>query len=194
LDGVDVRRYLLAWSGEYLSYGDWLAEPRRSVPFDGERLLVRQIPAAPPYLVHGVFTDQQSYNDINSMVIFSAPGSTLKFLLGCINSRVVSYWFQKTFDKLQRKIFPQFKVNELARFPIPKVDLGAKKDKSRHDRLVALVDQMLALNKQLAKAKSPPARATLEHQIAATDRQIDRLVYDLYGLTEEEIRLVEKGT
>jgi hypothetical protein len=44
------------------------------------------------------------------------------------------------------------------------------------------------------KAKSPPARATLEHQIAATDRQIDRLVYDLYGLTEQEIRIVEEGT
>jgi hypothetical protein len=34
----------------------------------------------------------------------------------------------------------------------------------------------------------------LEHQIAATDRQIDRIVYNLYGLTEEEIRIVEEGT
>ena len=33
---------------------------------------------------------------------------------------------------------------------------------------------------------------SLQTQIAATDRQIDRLVYDLYGLTEEEIKIVEK--
>jgi hypothetical protein len=39
---------------------------------------------------------------------------------------------------------------------------------------------------------APPARSSLEHQIAATDRQIDRIVYDLYGLTEEEIRSVEE--
>jgi hypothetical protein len=66
--------------------------------------------------------------------------------------------------------------------------------RGEHDlKIVALVEQMLALHKQLAKAKSPPARSSLEHQIAAADRQIDRLVYDLYGLTEEEIRIVEMG-
>jgi hypothetical protein len=74
LQGVDVRRYLMSWSGEYLSYGDWLAEPRKSVPFVGERLLVRQIPSTPPYLVHGAFTDSEFYNDINSMVIFAPRG------------------------------------------------------------------------------------------------------------------------
>ena len=108
LDGVNVSRYILSWSGEFLSYGDWLAEPRRSVPFSGDRLLIRQIPAQPPYLVHGVFTAEPYYNDINSMVVFS-PNSqvSLKYLLGLINSRLLSLWFLKRHDKLQRKIFPQ---------------------------------------------------------------------------------------
>ena len=60
-----------------------------------------------------------------------------------------------------------------------------------HDRMVQLVEQMLALHKQLAAAKAPHDRTVLQAQIDATDRQIDRLVYDLYGLTEEEIRIVE---
>ena len=38
---------------------------------------------------------------------------------------------------------------------------------------------------------NPQTAAQLDAQIAATDRQIDRLVYDLYGLTEDEIALVE---
>ena len=61
LDGVDVGRYRLSWSGEFLSYGDWLAEPRKSVPFVSDRILVRQIPSKPPYLVNGVFTSEPYY-------------------------------------------------------------------------------------------------------------------------------------
>lgn len=50
---------------------------------------------------------------------------------------------------------------------------------------------MLALHQQLALAKAPHDQTVLQGQIAATDREIDRLVYDLYGLTEEEIQIVE---
>jgi len=52
---------------------------------------------------------------------------------------------------------------------------------------------MLASQNQLAAAKAPHDKTVLQAQIDATDRQIDRLVYDLYGLTEEEIRIVEEG-
>lgn len=50
---------------------------------------------------------------------------------------------------------------------------------------------MLALHQQLSLAKAPHDQTVLQGQIAATDREIDRLVYDLYGLTEEEIQIVE---
>ena len=50
---------------------------------------------------------------------------------------------------------------------------------------------MLRLHKQLAAAKSAAQKAILQRQIDATDAEIDRLVYDLYGLTAEEIALVE---
>jgi predicted nucleic acid-binding Zn-ribbon protein len=59
--------------------------------------------------------------------------------------------------------------------------------------MVSLVDRMLDLNKQLSAAKGEHERTLLQRQIEATDRQIDALVYELYGLTEEEIRIVEKG-
>jgi hypothetical protein len=192
LDGADVRRYHLAWSGEYLSYGDWLAEPRKSVPFVGERLLVRQIPSRPPHLINGVLTDEPFYNDINSMIIFAPVGGiSLRYLLGLINSRLLSVWFLKTFDKLQRKIFPQFKVKELASFPICPINLSDRADNARYARMVELVDQILCLHKQLAAAKAPDDKTRLQRQIDATDRLIDQLVYELYGLTEEEIKIVE---
>ena len=60
--------------------------------------------------------------------------------------------------------------------------------------MVKLVEQMLELHQQLAAARTPQEQTALERQIAATDTQIDRLVYDLYGLTEDEIKIVEGVT
>jgi hypothetical protein len=126
------------------------------------------------------------------MIVFSPKVETsLKFLLGVMNSRAVSFWFQKTFDKLQRKIFPQFKVRELASFPIPAIDFTNSAEKDRHDKLVGLVEKMLALTARLRGARSESEKAALQNAVTTTDGEIDRLVYELYGLTEEEIRIVE---
>jgi hypothetical protein len=57
--------------------------------------------------------------------------------------------------------------------------------------MTGLVDSMLAMHKQLASAKGEAQRGAIQRQIDATDAEIDRLVYDLYGLTEEEIAIVE---
>jgi type II restriction/modification system DNA methylase subunit YeeA len=59
--------------------------------------------------------------------------------------------------------------------------------------MVALVERMLELHKQKHAARSESARARLEREINVTDEQIDALVYELYGLTEEEIKVVEGG-
>ncbi len=75
--------------------------------------------------------------------------------------------------------------------PIRVIDFGNKTDKSRHDRMVSLVDQMLDLHRRQATAKTPSEQTALARQVAATDAQIDRLVYELYGLTEEEVGIVE---
>ena len=64
-------------------------------------------------------------------------------------------------------------------------------DVARHDRMVALVEAMLDLHRKLAAAVTGQEKTVLQRQIVATDRQIDRLVYELYGLTEEEIGIVE---
>ena len=78
-------------------------------------------------------------------------------------------------------------------FPIHTIDFTDSVDKAGHDKIVKLVEQMLDLNKKLAEAKEPQAKTVLQRQIETTDRQIDKLVYELYGLTDEEIKIVEKG-
>jgi type II restriction/modification system DNA methylase subunit YeeA len=63
----------------------------------------------------------------------------------------------------------------------------------RHDRMVSLVEKMLELHKKLQKAKTPHDKELIERRIKSTDKEIDALVYELYGLTDEEIRIVEGG-
>ena len=64
-------------------------------------------------------------------------------------------------------------------------------DKTTHDRLVDLVQHMLDLHRRLSAARDPRTREQLQRQITTTDHRIDRLVYALYGLTEDEVKIVE---
>lgn len=189
LDGRDVKRYEVKWSGEYLSYGDWLAEPRKSVPFEGKRILVRQIPSPYPHCVNGVLISEKYLNDINSMIIFE-PSSEydLRYILGVINSKLLSYWFVKTFDKFQRKIFPQFKVNELAHFPIYPTNRAQQKS------IILLVEKMLLLSEKIKNnVENSDDWKKLKSEIKKIDKKIDEEVYRLYSLSEDEIKIIESN-
>jgi hypothetical protein len=191
LEGRDVKRYRLDWSGQYLKYGANLAAPRKPELFEGERILVRQIPSLPPYSINGAITTGDEVNDINSMIIIQPVDYSLKFILGIINSRLITYWFDMSFDKFQRAIFPQFKVNELEQFPIPVLDMSQKQDKAKHDALVSLVEKMLDLKQKEAAEKSDHLKAVITRQINAVDKAINAAVYELYNLTMDEIKVVE---
>jgi adenine-specific DNA-methyltransferase len=69
LDGVDVCRYSLGWSGQYIKYGKNLSRPRQENLFVGDRILVRQIPNKLPYCINACFIDEHTINDNNSMII-----------------------------------------------------------------------------------------------------------------------------
>lgn len=64
-------------------------------------------------------------------------------------------------------------------------------NQSRHDEMVAKVEAMLEAKKQLATAKADKDKNYYEKKFASLDGQIDKIVYNLYGLTEDEIKLVE---
>ena len=114
----------------------------------------------------------------------------MKFILGIILSKSLGwYWQQFFFD--QKQIFPKVKKDALLSIPIPKINFNYPVEKSAHDKIVALVESMLGLHKSLASAQSPLEKERLEKQIKSTDDGIDKLVYDLYGLNQEEIRIVE---
>jgi hypothetical protein len=114
----------------------------------------------------------------------------LKYLLGLLNAKLIA-WFFPSVSAPFRGNWMSANRQFLSQVPIRVLDFSNKSDRVAHDRMVALVEQMLGLHRQLAAARTPQEQTALERQIAATDTQIDRLVYELYGLTADEIKLVE---
>ena len=84
--------------------------------------------------------------------------------------------------------------NKNARQPIRTIVFLNPTDKAQRDKLVSLVDKMLELQKKYHDARMERDKELYERQIRIVDAQIDRLVYGLYGLTEEEeIKVVEES-
>ena len=122
-------------------------------------------------------------------------GTDDRYLLGILNSRL--FWFSISHISIpfgvrageyRYRLIYQY----MEKVPIRVIDRKNKNDRAAHADMVKLTDKMLALHQQLATAKTPQDTTLLQRQIAATDKQIDQLVYALYGLTDEEIALVVK--
>ena len=124
------------------------------------------------------------------MVIFNfAEKYNPNYVLGVINSKLISYWFNYTFNKFQRKIFPQFKVNELARFPIHPAD------KNQQRIIVELVDKIMELKKKLKDIEENSNDwEKIKSQIEVIDKKIDEEVYKLYGLSGDEVGIIEDAS
>ena len=188
IDGKHIGRYALLWKeNNWVNYGPWLAEPRNPIKFKGEKLLIRKIIGQ---TLIATYVPETSYCNTLLYVLKIKPESPLsyRYLLGILNSRFIGWYFRKKFQISPDDTFPQIMIRDILQFPIPETD------KIQHNKMVLLVEKMLDLHKKLKKAKTPHDRELIERQIKATDSQIDRLVYELYGLTEEEIRVVEGQT
>jgi len=190
-DGT-VRRYVIQDGGEaFIRFDDTLAEPKPERYFVGPRLLLRELISRQLHLQASKAETDFVTNKFMQSILQGPNGPDLSFVLGVLNSRLMSWYFLHRSSIAQRDDFPKIVLKETRSLPIPDLNTSIPKDKAAHDRMVELVDSMLALHKQLAAAKSEAQKDVFQRQIAATDAQIDRLVYDLYGLTPEEIAFVE---
>lgn len=145
----------------------------------------------PDISIRGNFTidEEGKYYCVNTTYIIQ---SSDKYLLGILNSMLITY-FYRNLSSTYRGGYLRFIYQYLIQIPIRTINFSYPDDRAYHDRMVALVKQMLELHKQSASAKTDHDKTIIQRQIDATDRQIDKLVYELYGLTEEEIKIVEEG-
>jgi len=114
------------------------------------------------------------------------------YLLGLLNSRLMSHLFHLWFQaKHLAGGFLAINKGQLSRLPIRVIDPHDETDRSAHDRLVSLVEDMLAIEQQLSMASSASRKLACQSRANDADAAIDQLVYGLYRLTPQEIAVVD---
>jgi hypothetical protein len=157
----------------------------------GPKILIRRVISRQDRLLSSFFKEKMVFKkDINPFILTDKIHS-LYYVLGILNSRLISYLYINSSSIATKDDFRQTTLAELRRLPVRTINFEDAADKARHDRIVSLVEQMLAAKVKHAKATTESEKNRLEIQIEALDRQIDEAVYELYGLTEEEIKIVE---
>jgi len=127
---------------------------------------------------------------------FFSPNTDI-YLLGVLNSKLIWYYLKKICSVLgdaekggrllQQKIY-------LETVPIIEKEKMDSSQQKIIEEIKSSVRSIISINKHLLELKSDTQKSILQRQIEATDREIDQLVYELYGLTEEEIKIVEGET
>jgi len=191
--GKDVERYFVEWNAEsWVSYGPWLAHAVDERFFQGPRIVVQKIrnPSLKQRLVAGYLDDNETYSAGVLLNGIRRPNSAISlfFVLALLNSKLLNFWYRKCILDVS------IRVVDLEQLPIPPLDVSKASDKKKHDVLVTLVQAILGAKEKIHSAKSDRDMGFYGNQCASLDRQIDEAVYKLYGLTDEEIRVIEGGS
>ncbi len=184
LGGSEIVRYNLKWKGGYVNYGEWLAAPRQPHWFDGERILVREVTANGVIQATFVEGDYVFSNSVDGIKMKSQDIS-IKYLLGLINSKLVSFYHSNTSANAFKGAFPKVLLQDLRELPIP------KGDRKKQLEIESLVNQLLQLNQEKTEIKLATKLDQLQSKIDYCENRINQLVYQLYELTEEEVKIIE---
>jgi hypothetical protein len=196
--GVDISRYP-AVEAHLMQYKDrlqkratrqaWfeLQQPQFNyAPFMNQpKIVFPDIATAPRFSL-----DEKGYYCSNTT--YFIPLHDL-YLLGILNSDLGRFYFENTCAGLEGKNdkYLRFFGQYLDGFPVRQIDPSARSHVALRNSLIGLVGKMLEFHKQLCRIGTPHEHESLQRQVSALDKQIDHIVYHLYSLTPEEIRIVE---
>jgi len=145
-------------------------------------------------VLHFAYDDQQFYTFASTNVVILNENTpySLKYILGLLNSKLINYYYIFNFSN-KSDLTVNISKTYLSQLPIRSIDFNNHVDKKMHDSLVSLVEKMLELNKRMAPIRNIACNEgdELNLQIERIDGEIDNLVYKLYGITEEEKKLIE---
>ena len=175
IQGKDLSRFKYKESYQYIKYGKHLAGYVDPKFFKSPRILIMEVTRGARYKLTSAFATKELYNTPSIINVIHPKNNieSLLFLTGLLNSRLFTWYHLKAHSKAQAKTsIPKILVREVRSLPFPKTDSEVK-------------SQISILAK---KAIDSSAR-----QIEQISSEIDQLVYKLYELTEEEIKIIEKG-
>ena len=171
LEGRNIFKYGIDWDGKYLEYNlQRIHSCKRKDIFESEeKLLFRRVSESL------IFTyDNEQYFALNTLVVVNLRDTSklnLKFLLALLNSRLLNYIYKNKF-KSTKKVFSEIQAKSVAKLPIVNIPL------EKQSNIIKIVDEIIYKNR-------------CEIDTKKLEEYIDKIVYELYGLSEEEIKIIE---
>ncbi|MBP7498099.1 MAG: Eco57I restriction-modification methylase domain-containing protein, partial [Bacteroidales bacterium] len=182
--GEEVNRYNFVFKNTYCNQNKEIIRLKGFA--ENDKVLIRRVATK----LIATYDESNCYF-IKNLYGLKSDNINLKYLLGLINSSLLSFFLIKYYTTKKEEIFPEIQVYQLNGLPIKKIDFQNKIEKDKHDKLVQLVEQMINAKKQLQSAKTERDKSYFELRCIDLDRQIDMIVYELYDLTPDEIDIVE---
>jgi hypothetical protein len=192
LDGRHIDRYFTGESPNYFKFDISKIHSckREDIFLQKEKIFFRRVGDR----LIGSLDTKRKYA-LNTLVVISPMEEcnlSVRYMLGLFNSRLLNFFYFR-FLKSSKKVFSEIQARQVAMLPLPDLDLEDADARSRHDQMDHLVDQVIHARQQLAMAQTEKDITFYGNKCTAVERQIDKLVYQLYGLTAEEIALVENS-
>ncbi len=184
LGGSEILRYSLNWKGGYIDYGRWLAAPRKPEWFEGERIVVREVTSKGIIQATFINGDYVFSNSVDGIKIVGKR-IEVKYLLGIINSKLISFYHLNTSPNAFKGTFPKMLLQDLRDLPIPEAPTNKRLE------IVKYVDLLLKLNEEIKEEKLQNKVEQIKQRIEHSEEKINQLVYELYELTKDEIKIVE---
>jgi tRNA1(Val) A37 N6-methylase TrmN6 len=169
LDGKNLNRYDIAWDGQWISYGPWLAAPREKRFFEGQRILFREVPGKNKRIQASLVSETYFYgHSISPFKPFPDFQNNIFYILAVVNSKLISWYGQRMLPNFGKDVFPKLNPNDIKLLPIPK-------GFDHFEELTLLAQKRMA---------APPV------EFIAIEEQIDLLIYKIFNLTMDEIALI----
>lgn len=179
-----MARYRIGWSGEWLRYGDWLAAPRESRFVEGDRLLFRESPG-PGRRIQAALCRERAYygHAITPYLPSKESGVSPFFLLGLANSKLLSWYAGVVSPNFGKLTFPKLNPQDIKALPVCVPTIDDSKGVTLAKQIAQCAEQL-----QSGGAEGSKNAATI---LAQMDTELDQCVYRLYGLSPEQVAVVE---
>ena len=131
--------------------------------------------------------------DVGGIILSDESHLSYEAVLALLNSKLVNFFFQLNSVPFRGGFFSANR-QYIEKIPMPNINTKDPQQRGRCAELSELGRGMVRVRQQLESARTANETTRLQRQVDAADRQIDLLVYELYGLTDKEIRIVEEAT
>lgn len=174
LRGQDISAYSINYNRQYILFDKYDTSKFKELSmYSNPKILIRRVSNQ----IQATY-DENKYvvlNTVYCMSLNTKNNFSPLYFVGILNSRLISFWFTKTYCNTD-KLFPYIRISQLQCVPL------AEPEKLTETNIARVVNEILT-----KKSNNPSA------DTSALESEIDHLVYQLYGLTEEEIKIVEQG-